>query len=102
MRYLYSKDVYRNWMNLAFPAPAVAGMEDLDIWKNPQRKGFLDAAKTGILDGYPGPPTQAWSEFGLRTPLINAATRMAVDGWPPEQALDEMAQVAEDVWSKYK
>jgi len=102
MRYLYGKDVYRNWMNLAFPAPAVAGMEDLEIWKNPQRKGFLDAAKTGILDGYPGPPTAAYSEFNTRTPMINAATRMAVDGWSPEQALDELAKVAEDVWSKYK
>jgi multiple sugar transport system substrate-binding protein len=102
MRFLYSQDVYRGWMNLAFPAPAVAGMEDLAIWKNPQRKGFLDAAKTGILDGYPGPPTPAYSEFNTRTPMINAATRMAVDGWPPEQALDELAKTAEDVWSKYK
>ena len=63
MRHLYSKEVYRKWMELAFPAPAVAGMEDLEIWKNPQRKGFLDAVKTGILLGYPGPPTPAYSEF---------------------------------------
>jgi len=34
--------------------------------------------------------------------MINAATRMAVDGWSPEQALDELAKTAEDVWSKYK
>jgi len=102
MRHLYSKDVYRSWMNLAFPAPAVAGMEDLEIWKNPQRQGFLEAAKTGILLGHPGPPTQAYSEFNSRTPMINAATRMAVDGWSPEQALDELAKVAEDVFSKYK
>ena len=102
MRHLYSKDVYRKWMELAFPAPAVAGMEDLDIWKNPQRKGFLDAAKTGILLGHPGPPTPAYSEFNTRTPLISAAARMAVEGWSPEQALDELAKVAEDVFSKYK
>lgn len=102
MRHLYSKDVYRKWMELAFPAPAVAGMEDLEIWKNPQRKGFLDAAKTGILLGHPGPPTPAYSEFNTRTPLISAAARMAVEGWSPEQALDELAKVAEDVFSKYK
>jgi hypothetical protein len=28
--------------------------------------------------------------------------RMAVEGWSPEQALDELAKVAEDVFSKYK
>lgn len=102
MRHLYSKDVYRKWMELAFPAPAVTGMEDLEIWKNPQRKGFLEAVKTGILLGYPGPATQAYSEFNSRAPLISAAARMAVDGWPPEQALDELAKTAEDVFSKYK
>jgi multiple sugar transport system substrate-binding protein len=102
MRHLYSKEVYRKWMELAFPAPAVAGMEDLEIWKNPQRKGFLDAAKTGILLGHPGPPTPAYSEFNTRTPLIAAAARMAVEGWSAEQALDELAKTAEDVFSKYK
>jgi multiple sugar transport system substrate-binding protein len=102
MRHLYSKDVYRKWMELAFPAPAVTGMEDMEIWKNPQRKGFLDAVKTGILLGHPGPPTPAYSEFNTRAPLIAAAARMAVENWSPEQALDELAKTAEDVFSKYK
>jgi len=102
MRHLYSKDVYRKWIELAFPSPAVAGMEDMEIWKNPQRKGFLDAAKTGILQGHPGPPSQAYSEFTNRQPLISAAARMAVEGWTAEQALDELAKTAEDVFSKYK
>ena len=42
IRRLYSKDVYRGWIQLAFPAPAVTGMEDHPVWQNPQRKGFLD------------------------------------------------------------
>lgn len=102
MRHLYSKDVYRKWIELAFPSPAVAGMEDHPVWQNPQRKGFLEAAKTGILNGHPGPPTQAYSEFNNRQPLISAAARMAVEGWSVEQALDELAKTAEDVFSKYK
>jgi multiple sugar transport system substrate-binding protein len=102
LRMLYSKEVYTQWINLAFPSPAVSGMEDLAIWKDPQRKGFLDAAKTGVLLGHPGPPTPAYSEFNNRTPLIAAMARMVVDGWPPEQALDELAKTAEDVFSKYK
>ncbi len=102
MRRLYSNEVYRKWIQLAFPAPAVAGMEDHEVWKNPQRKGFLDAAKTGILQGHPGESTPAYSELVSRTPLINAATRMVVDKWSPEQAQDELAKVVEDVMSKYK
>jgi ABC-type glycerol-3-phosphate transport system substrate-binding protein len=102
IRHLFSRDVYRKWMELAFPAPAVAGMEDLEIWKNPQRKGLLDAAKTGVLSGHPGQPSPAYSEFDNRQPLISAAARMVVDGWSPEQALDELAKTAEDVFSKYR
>jgi multiple sugar transport system substrate-binding protein len=102
MRHLYSKDVYRKWIELAFPSPAVAGMEDHDVWKNPSRKAFLEAAKSGILAGHPGQPSQAYSEFTNRQPLISAAARMAVEGWSPEQALDELAKTAEDVFSKYK
>ncbi|MFN8524347.1 MAG: extracellular solute-binding protein [Chloroflexota bacterium] len=102
MRHLYSKDVYKKWIELAFPAPAVKGMEDLEIWKNPQRKGFLDAAKTGILQGHPGQPTPAYSEIVTRTVLINAATRMVVDKWSPEQAHEEVVKVVDDVLGKYK
>ncbi len=102
MRHLYSQEVYRKWIELAFPSPAVAGMEDHEVWKNPQRKGFLEAAKTGILQGHPGQPSQAYSEFVNRQPLISAFARMVVDGWSPEQALDELATVAEEVFSKYK
>jgi ABC-type glycerol-3-phosphate transport system substrate-binding protein len=103
MRHLYKPEVYRKWMEIAFPAPAVAGMEDLEIWKNPQRKGFLDAAKTGVVRGYPGPEyTPAYAEFYTRAPLISAAARLVVDKWSPEQAHAELVKVAEDVWSKYK
>jgi hypothetical protein len=58
--------------------------------------------KTGILQGYPGKPSQAYSEFNNRQPLISAMARMVVDGWTPEKALDELAQTAEDTFSKYK
>jgi ABC-type glycerol-3-phosphate transport system substrate-binding protein len=101
MKKLYSKDVFRQWIQLAFPAPAVQGMEDHEVWKNPQRKGFLDAAKTGVISGYPGQPTEARAELGTRTPFISMAARMVVDGWTPDQAIDEMDKIAKDVYSKY-
>jgi ABC-type glycerol-3-phosphate transport system substrate-binding protein len=101
MRRLYSQEVYRQWIGLAFPAPAVAGMEDHEVWKNPQRKGFLDAAKSGVLTGYPGEPTEAYTELGSRTPFIQMAIRMVIDNWSAEQAMDELDKIARDVYSKY-
>lgn len=101
MRRLYSKDVYREWIQLAFPAPAVAGMEDHEVWKNPQRKGFLDAAKTGVRAGYPGTQTPAYAELQTRTPWLTMATRLVVDGWTPEQAMDELDKIAKDIYSKH-
>ncbi|HEV8636197.1 MAG TPA: extracellular solute-binding protein [Chloroflexota bacterium] len=101
VKQLYSKEVYRNWIGLAFPAPAVAGMEDHEVWKNPQRKGFLDAAKTGVLDGYPGEPTDAYTELGTRLPFLTMAIRLVVDKWSIDQAIDEADKIARDVYSKY-
>jgi multiple sugar transport system substrate-binding protein len=101
MKHLYSTEVYRQWMTLAFPAPAVAGMEDLEIWKNPQRAGFLEAAKTGVLDGYPGRPNPALAELGTYTPMLTMILRVIVDKWTPEQAIDEMDKLAQDIYKKH-
>ena len=101
MRHLYSNEVYRNWMSIAFPAPAVAGMEDLEIWKNPQRAGFLEAAKTGVLSGYPGKRTPALAELGTYTPMLTMILRVIVDKWTPEQAIDEMDKVAQEIFTKH-
>ena len=101
LRLLYSKEVYRQWINLAFPSPAVQGMEDLEIWKNPQRRGFLEAAKSGVLRGWPGSYTPAYGEFWNRPGVLNMVIRLVVDNWSADQALDEMEKVAKDIWSKY-
>jgi multiple sugar transport system substrate-binding protein len=101
VRHLMSKDVYRKWMELAFPAPAVAGMEDLEVWKNPQRGAFLDAVKTGITAGWPGAPTAAFNEVNTRNPMVTMAMRVIVDKWPAEKAVDELDQIARDVYKKH-
>ncbi len=101
LRHLYSKDVYTKWIELAFPAPAVRGLEDLEIWKNPQRGGFLEAAKTGILDGYPGRPTPALAELGNQVPVLGMVIRVIVDKWTPKQAIDELVKIAEPIYAKY-
>jgi ABC-type glycerol-3-phosphate transport system substrate-binding protein len=101
MQKLYSKEVYRQWIGLAFPSPAVKGMEDHEVWKNPQRGGYLEAAKTGILGGYPGVPTTAWAELNTRMPVATMIVRIAVDKWTPDQAIEEADKVARDVYGKY-
>lgn len=101
IRKLMSKDVYTKWMELAFPAPALGGLEQLDIWKDPRRGGFLEAAKTGILGGYPGPQTPAWAEFGTRTPYINMMARVIVEKWEPQRAVEEQDKVMKDIYAKH-
>ena len=103
MRHLYSKDVYRKWMQLAFPSPAVAGMEDHGDLEEPAAQGLPGRREDRHPAGAPGPadPRRTPSSTPV-APLISAAARMAVEGWSPEQALDELAKVAEDVFSKYK
>lgn len=102
LRHLYSKEIYSKWMELAFPSPAVQGMENLDIWKDPRRGGFLEAAKTGILGGYPGEPTTAWSEFGSGTPYIKMLSRVIVDKWEPKKAIEEQAKQMQEIYAKHK
>lgn len=101
MRHLYSKDVYSQWMTLAFPAPAVKGLENLEIWKNPQRGPFLDAAKTGVLNGYPGRPTPAYGALGNQVPVLGMVIRVLVDKWTPKQAIQELVKVATPIYAKY-
>jgi ABC-type glycerol-3-phosphate transport system substrate-binding protein len=102
MRRLYSKEVYTKWIELAFPSPAVQGLENLDIWKNPQRAGFLEAAKNGVLSGYPGPLTPAWAEFGTRTPYLAMLARVIVEKWEPKKAIEEQDKVMKEIYAKYK
>jgi multiple sugar transport system substrate-binding protein len=101
MRHLYSKEIYTKWVELAFPSPALQGLEGLDIWKNPQRGAFLEAAKTGILGGYPGEPNSAWSEFSTRTPYINMMARVIVEKWEPKRAIEEQAKIQKDIYAKH-
>jgi multiple sugar transport system substrate-binding protein len=101
LRKLYSKEVYTKWVELAFPAPATQGLENLDIWKNPQRGAFLEAAKTGILNGYPGEPTPAYAELSTRVPFLSMLQRVIVEKWEPKRAIEELEKVAKDIYAKH-
>jgi hypothetical protein len=102
LRYLMEPEQYEPWIALAFAAPSVAKYAEMDTWKDPQRAGFLEASKTGILTGYPGPVTAAASELASRNPTLGMVLRVIIDGWTIEQAIEEAEQVATDIYSKYE
>lgn len=102
IRYLMEPAQFEPWIELAFAAPAVAAYEEMDVWQDPKRAGFLDAAKNGVLGGYPGLPTPASSELGTHVPSISMILRVIIDGWTVDEAVAEAEQVALDVYSKYE
>ena len=101
LRYLIAPEQYEPWIELAFAAPSLAQYETMETWSNPQRAGFLDAAKNGVLGGYPGPLTPASAELGSLVPAVSMVLRVIVDGWTVDEAVEEAEQVANDVYSKY-
>ncbi len=102
IRFLYEPAQYEPWIALAFAAPAVEQYASMEMWNDPQNAGFLEAAKTGVLGGYPGPITPASTELNTRNPSLTMVLRVVVDGWTKEEAIAEAQQVATDIYSKYE
>lgn len=101
LRYLWEPAQYEPWIELAFASPALAQYEQMEMWSDPQRAGFLEAAKTGVLSAHPSPITPASSELLSRNPTLAMVLRVIIDGWTPEEAIAEAETVAEDIYSKY-
>lgn len=102
LRYLMEPAQFEPWIAKAFAAPAVKQYESMDIWKDPQRAGFLEGAKNGIMTGYPGPITPAASELDSRVPVVSMILRVLVDKFSVDDAIAEAEKVANDVYSKYQ
>jgi multiple sugar transport system substrate-binding protein len=102
LRYLMAPEQFEPWIALAFASPAVAKYEEMEMWKDPKRAGFLEGAKTGVLGGYPGPITPASAELGSLVPATSMVLRVLIDGWTIDEAVEEAEQVAKDVYSKYE
>jgi ABC-type glycerol-3-phosphate transport system substrate-binding protein len=101
LRYLMEPAQFEPWIAKAFAAPAVVQYETMEIWSDPQRAGFLDAAKNGVLGGYPGPLTVAYSELDTFVPCTSMVLRVIVDGWTVDEAIEEAEQVAKEIYAKY-
>lgn len=101
LRYLMEPEQFEPWIALAFAAPPVESYSNMEMWNDPKRAGFLEAAKTGVLTGYPGPVTPAATELASRNPALAMILRVLVDDWSIDDAVVEAQQVAEDIYSKY-
>ncbi|MEX1019232.1 MAG: extracellular solute-binding protein [Litorilinea sp.] len=101
LRYLWEPAQYEPWIALAFASPALAQYEEMEMWDDPQRAGFLEAAKTGVLSAHPSPITPASSELLSRNPTLAMVLRVIIDEWTMEEAIAEAETVAMDIYSKY-
>lgn len=102
IRYLFEPAQYEPWISLAFAAPPVEQYASMEMWNDPQNAGFLEAARTGVLGGHPGPITPASAELGTRNPSLTMVLRVIIDGWTIDRAVEEAEQVATDIYSKYE
>lgn len=101
IRYLMAPEQYEPWIEKAFAAPSLAKYEEMAIWDDPKRAGFLQGAKNGVLAGWPGPLTPAFSEFDAATPATAMVLRVIVDGWSVDEAVEEAEQLGKDIYAKY-
>jgi multiple sugar transport system substrate-binding protein len=101
LRYLQAPEQYEPWIQLAFAAPPLAAFESMEVWQDPKRAGFLDAAKNGVLAGYPGPITPAFAELDSLVLSTAMVLRVIIDGWTVDEAVEEAEQIALDVYSKH-
>lgn len=102
LRYLMEPEQFEPWIELAFAAPAVEQYAEMEIWQDPKRAGFLDAAKNGVLTGYPGPLNSAASELDTLVPATSMVLRVIIDGWSVDEAIEEAEQIVTDTYGKYQ
>lgn len=101
IHYLMSPEQYEPWITAAFAAPSTLKYAEMELWNDPQRAGFLEATKNGVMLGYPGPITPAAAELDSLMPATSMALRVIIDGWSVDEAVLEAAQVATDIYSKH-
>lgn len=99
---LYDKDIYASWLELGFVANVLKEYDTLPMWTG-KRAAFNLAAQIGTYGGYPAPyDNAAMAELnGPDAPIGSMVVRVLLDGWTPEQAIDEADAFSKNVFSKY-
>ncbi len=99
---LYSTDIYAPWLEQGFVANVLSEYDSLPMWTG-KRAAFNLAAQIGTYGGYPAPyDNAAMSELnGPDSPVGSMMVRVLIDGWTPEEAIDEADAFSKNVFSKY-
>lgn len=99
---LYSADIYGPWMEQGFVANVLKEYDALPMWTG-TRKAFNLAAQIGTYGGYPAAyDNAAMAELnGPDQPIGSMMVRVLLDGWTPEQAIEEADAFSKNVFSKY-
>lgn len=99
---LYDKEIYAPWLEKGFVANVVHEYDELPMWTG-KRAQFNLAANIGVYGGYPAPyDNAAMAELlGPNDPIGTMTVRVLIDGWTPEEAIDEADEFSKRVFSKY-
>ena len=99
---LYQSEIYAPWLEKGFVANVLHEFDELEMWTG-TRAQFNLAANIGVYGGYPAPfDTAAMAELlGPNDPIGTMTVRVLVDGWSPEEAIDEADEFSKRVFSKY-
>jgi ABC-type glycerol-3-phosphate transport system substrate-binding protein len=99
---LYDSSIYAPWLEKGFVTNVLHEYDKLPMWTG-KRAQFNLAANIGVYSGYPAPyDNAAMAELnGPNGPVGTMMVRVLIDGWTPEQAIEEADAFAKDVFSKY-
>jgi hypothetical protein len=89
-------------LEAGFVANPLHEYDELPMWTG-KRAQFNLAANIGVYGGYPAPyDNAAMAEVGgPDSPIGSMVVRVLIDGWSPEQAIDEADAFAKRVFAKY-
>lgn len=99
---LYDKEIYAPWLEKGFVTNVVHEYDELPMWTG-KRAQFNLAANIGVYSGYPAPyDNAAMAEAGgPNNPIGSMMVRVLIDGWTPEEAIDETDTFTKRVFEKY-
>jgi len=99
---LYNSDIYGPWLEKGFVANVLHEYDDHPMWTG-KRAQFNLAANIGVYGGYPAPHDNAAIAelFGPNDPIGTMVVRVLIDGWTPEEAIDEADEFSKRVFEKY-
>jgi ABC-type glycerol-3-phosphate transport system substrate-binding protein len=102
IRDLYTSEIYAPWLEKGFVANVLHEYDDLPMWTG-KRAQFNLAANQGVYPGYPAPYDNAAMAdlLGPNNPFGTMVVRVLLDGWTPEEAIEEADQFSKDVFRRY-